>query len=183
MKWLALTVLAVLAMGCCCNPPGPQPVDPFARVYGRMTVPPPGTGSIAPQGAAPYYPGPPPGGPAPCPQTPNNPAYQYQGPPPGGPAPFQQAPQGPAPQGPSNPPYQYQAPPPGTPPQLQPIPQQPGAALPNPGGNWTNSRPGTSTSWTGQSPSGPGDVITIPVSEGAAPLGPAVGPAADGRGS
>ena len=154
MKWLALTVLAVSAIGCCSNTPGQPAVDPF---YGHMTVPPPGTGSIAPQ--------------------PNTPYYQ---PPPGNPATLQ-----PIPQGPNNPPYpQYQAPPPGNPAMLQPMPQQPGAAMPNPGGNnWLNSRPGTSTSWTGQSPSGPGDVITIPVSEGAAPLGPAVGPAADGHGS
>jgi hypothetical protein len=180
MKWLALAVLAVSAIGCCCNTPGQPPVDPF---YGRMTVPAPPTGAIAPQGApAPYYPGAPPGGPAPLqppPQAPANPPYQYQyqAPPPGGPSPLQ-----PMPQAPGTPPYQYQAPPPGGPAPLQPVPQ-PGAAMPNPGSNnWLNSRPGTSTSWTGQSPAGPGDVITIPVSEGAVPLGPAVGPAADGRG-
>jgi hypothetical protein len=156
MKWLFLTGLLVLAIGCCScttNYQGQAPVDPF---YGHMTVPPPGTGAIGPPPTAPYYPPVAPGGPAalqPVPQTPTAPSYQqYQAPPPGG--------------------GQYQAPPPGG---AVPIPQTPAGPMPGPGagGNWTNPRSGTTTSWTGEAHSGPGDVITIPVSESSAPPGAA----------
>jgi hypothetical protein len=118
--------------------------------YGRVAVQPPPTGSVAPPPGNPYY----------------------QAAPPGNSAPLQQAPQGP-----SNPPY----PSTGNPATLQPIPQGASNPISNPGtsGNWTNPRPGTSTSWTSDARGTPGDVVTIPVSEGSAAPGPAVGPAAD----
>lgn len=61
MKWpLALFIAALLAAGC--RTPAPT-FDPFA---GRTTVPPPGTGSLAPPAVSvPYYQGAPPPGSAP----------------------------------------------------------------------------------------------------------------------
>jgi hypothetical protein len=138
MKWLGMTVLAVVAAGCCCNTPGQAPVDPF---YGHLTVPPPGTGAVTPQPANPYY------------QPPNGMPPPSGLPPPSGMAPLQPIPQTP----------------PGTPP-------------PGTGGNWIN-RPGTSTSWTGDARGTPGDVITIPVSEGPAATGPAPADATANQGA
>ncbi len=173
MKWLPLTLLAIFAIGCCCQTPGQPAVDPFA---GHMTVQPPPTGAIGQQQ---YYQAPPPNqnyqGPPPN--------QNYQGPPPGNQ--YYQTPPGgpgqlqPIPQTPNNPSYQYQqTSPPGNSP-LQPIPGTPSGPMPGPGGaaDGNSPRPGTPASWAGQTRTAPGDVITIPASQSREPLGITPGPA------
>jgi hypothetical protein len=58
MKRVLALVVAVLALGGCRQ--AGTPTDPF---FGRTTVPPPGTGAVAPRPGDPYYQPPPAGGP------------------------------------------------------------------------------------------------------------------------